>query len=100
MNTMKKASGPQFLEPTSVIVRLVDTQRDGHFLVPMDLNRMNYKYIPEFALQKFSYNAAAAARNQQGKRLKSIIQSNSNPDRFIQTLKTAISEELGLANRE
>jgi hypothetical protein len=43
----QRAGGLQLLAPVSVIVRLVDTQRDGHYAQMLDLHKMNYDYIPQ-----------------------------------------------------
>jgi hypothetical protein len=34
------------LEYTSVIVRLVDSQREGHFSIRFDCDRISYQYLP------------------------------------------------------
>lgn len=34
-------------EPFTILIRILDGQREGHFNKPVDLERMNYEYIPE-----------------------------------------------------
>lgn len=98
MNAASKQGGAQFLEPVSVIVRLVDAQRDGHFSQPLEIQRMNYQHIPESLLAKFSYNAAAEARGGQQKRLKSIIPSNFSNENYQKKINEAIAGHLGLSH--
>ncbi|CAG9315098.1 unnamed protein product [Blepharisma stoltei] len=96
MNAATRQGGPQFLEPVSILVRLVDTQRDGHFATPMELQRLNYQFIPEALLAKFSYNAAAEQRGSQQKRLKSLIPSNQSAENFSKKINEAVANHLGL----
>jgi hypothetical protein len=93
-----KKTGIFMTDNTGVLVRLLDCQRDGHFQTVPDINRMNYKYIPDNVLAKFSYNAAAHTKAAQTKRLKSIIQGNMTEDAFQMRVSTIVSEKLGLSH--
>ena len=97
LNTLaSKKNQISYTENTSVLVRLLDCQRDGHFQQVIDINRMNYKYVPKELLAKFSYNAAAHTKAAQTKRLKSIIQGNMSEDSFQLRVNTVVAEKLGL----
>lgn len=91
MNSVTKPGGPVFLEPVSVNVRLVDTQRDGHFIVPMDVNRITYDYIPEELKPKLAYNAAAQAKAEQQRRLKSLVPGNFSPETYLKRVNEAVA---------
>ena len=91
MNAVNKPGGPVYLDPVSVIVRLVDTQRDGHFIVPLDVNRITYDYITEEIKPKLAYNAAAQAKSDQQKRLKSIVPGNFSPETYLKRVNEAVA---------
>jgi len=96
LNLVGKRNGIQFLETASVIVRVVDTQRDGHYNLPLDLQRMNYSYIPEQMLTKYSYNAAAHSKAQQSKKLRTFIPSNFDQTSYLELINKTVAEYLGL----
>jgi hypothetical protein len=48
----------QYLFPASVVVRLIDGQREGHYQVPYDWRRISHKYLPQDKLFDYSYNEA------------------------------------------
>ena len=91
-----KAGGPQFLEPISVILRIVDSQREGHFSKAMDLNRIDYSYIPPQLLPKFSYNGAAYQRNQDGANLRKMIPKNISAANFEKIVHEIVVSDLDL----
>jgi hypothetical protein len=95
-NLVGKRNGPSFLTPVSVIVRLVDAQREGHFNMPMELQRLNYSYIPGNLLSKFSYNAAAMAKMDGQKRLKSIIPNQGAEEPYQKKINQGMANHLGL----
>lgn len=79
LNASQKPGGPHFLEPVSVLLRIVDSQRDGHYSTALDLNRLDYSYIPPELLAKFSYNAAAFQRNENTNILRKVVPLNTSP---------------------
>ena len=91
MNSVSKPGGPTYLDPVSVIVRLVDTQRDGHFIVPLDLNRISYDYISEDIRPKLAYNAAAQAKSDQQRRLKTLVPGNFSPENYLKRVNEAVA---------
>jgi hypothetical protein len=95
---MSQRGGQQLTESTSVIVRLVDTQRDGHFITPMEVQRLNYEFIPKEALPRFAYNSAAQAKGASTKRLKTIIPGNGSPEVYQKKVNEAIVQSLGLTH--
>lgn len=95
MSNVGRRGGLQLLEPMSIICRLVDTQRDGHFGMILDTHRMNYQFIDKQKMQKYAYNAASHAKAAQTKRLKSIIPSNSQPEPFEKRINQTVVQALG-----
>ena len=91
MNSVNKPGGPVFLSPVSVIVRLVDSQRDGHFTVPLEVNRITYDYIPQDLMAKLSYNAAAQTKADQQRKLKSLVPGNFSPDTYLKRVNEAVA---------
>jgi hypothetical protein len=91
MNAVNKPGGPVYLNSVSVIVRLVDSQRDGHFIVPLDINRFNYDYIAEDLMQKMAYNSAAQAKAQQSRKLKSLVPANFSPETYLKRVNDAVA---------
>lgn len=61
-----------FLNSSSMMVRLVDGQREGHFSVPFDWSRISYKYLPQDQLYEYAYNEAVMERLRSNKRLSKI----------------------------
>ena len=91
MNAVNKPGGPVYFNPVSVIVRLVDSQRDGHFTVPLDVNRFNYDYIAEELKAKMAYNAAAQAKAEQQRKLKSLVPANFSPETYLKRVNEAVA---------
>ncbi|CAG9322879.1 unnamed protein product [Blepharisma stoltei] len=98
MRAAQRSGGPQYLDPVSVIVRLVDSQRDGHFMMPMETQRMNYDYVPESLRGKMSYNAAAEEMNMHTRRLKAMIPGNYTSEHFLRKINETIADHLGLSH--
>ena len=96
LKSATKSGGPQFLEPISVILRIVDSQREGHFSMPMDLNRIDYSYIPPKLLSRFSYNAAARQRNQDGVNLRKMIPKDISAANFEKVVHNIVVNDLDL----
>ena len=63
----------QYLKPSSVIVRLIDGQREGHYSVPFDWRRISSKYVPENSQFEYAYNEA--------------VQENLKKEPILRTLK-------------
>lgn len=91
-----KSGGPVLLEPVSVLLRIVDCQREGHFETPMDLNRLNYDYIPESKRAAYSYNAAAFQRNEDGNSLKKTIAKDISPANYNKMIHETVVNALDL----
>lgn len=96
MSSVNKPGGPVFLSPVSVIVRLVDTQRDGHFIIPLDANRISYDYIPEDLKAKMTYNAAAQTKAEQQRKLKSLVPANFSPDTYLKRVNEAVANVIDI----
>lgn len=92
MKAASRSGGPQYYDPVSVIVRLVDAQRDGHFMTQLETQRMNYDFIPESMLSKMAYNAAAEERNTSETKLKMIVPGNFSPEAYLKKTNEAIAD--------
>lgn len=66
----------QFIYPSSVIVRLVDGQREGHYQIPFDWRRLTQEYLPQDYLFDYSYNEAVEDNLKKEKKLKSLKPDN------------------------
>lgn len=75
----------EYLEPASIVVRLLDGQREGHLKTSFDYKRMDYSYIPKNKYYAYSYNEAVANRLKKHKKM--------------DTLKPSTTSELELNNR-
>lgn len=59
----------ELLEPASVVVRLLDGQREGHFKISFDHRRIDYSYLPDDKYYSYSYNEAVAKNLKKKKKL-------------------------------
>lgn len=70
---MKLKKDPlKFLGEMSIIVRLLDGHREGHFQTPFDHTRMMYDLIPKNRMSSYVYNAGVDAKLKTAKKLISI----------------------------
>ncbi|EGR29433.1 hypothetical protein IMG5_155830 [Ichthyophthirius multifiliis] len=82
----QKRSGFKFLEYTSIICRVLDSQREGHLQQRFDTNRMIYDYLPSQNKMKYSYNEAVELKLKEKKRLSANVpnkESQANYNRKI-----------------
>ena len=57
------------------MVRLLDSQRDGHYIRPFDYDRFNMVYIPENMVHKlnYAYTGATESRLKATPKLSSLV---------------------------
>ena len=67
-----KKSRLEYLSPASVIVRLIDGQREGHYNIPFDWRRLSHEYLPQNKLFDYSYNEAVEENLQKEPRLRTL----------------------------
>jgi len=97
MNLMStKKSALSYLEPMTLVVRLLDGQREGHFRMPFDYTRLNYKYLPQAKSTQYVYNSSIEAKLKTAKRLSTIVPTKNTPQEYNHKITTAISQDLGL----
>lgn len=98
-NAVSNKLGPiKYLHPASVLLRLVDGQRDGHFGKPLDLDRLDYSFIPESMLPAYSYNAAASERAEYDGRISRLMPDGLSEEEYMERIKTLISSELDISH--
>jgi hypothetical protein len=80
-------------------VRLLDSQREGHFSRPFDFDRFNMVYIPEAVSQKlnYAYTGATEARLSTTPRLSSMVPPNMDRLVFQEAVNRTFSNLLGLS---
>jgi hypothetical protein len=85
------------LGTSSVIVRLLDGQRDGHFKTRFDYKRLSQEYLPKNKLCQYTYNEFIAEKLKQTPQLKSLL---GRYDQFVvNTLLTKhVIDTFGLAH--
>lgn len=96
LNASKKSGGPKYFQSASILFRLIDSQREGHFNKPLDLNRIDYSYIPKDVLGKFSYNSAGYQKNNEGNILRSSIKGNMSPANYSREVHDIVVTSLDL----
>ncbi|KAL4441575.1 hypothetical protein ABPG74_021507 [Tetrahymena malaccensis] len=92
----EKRSGLRMLEFTSIICRVLDSQRQGHFNVKFDTDRMNYQYLPQEKKTKYSYNEAVALKLKDKKKLSANIPNKENPANFNKKITDACIQGFNL----
>jgi len=93
MNLMSMKNSPiQLLEPMSIIVRLLDGQREGHFSRRFDFERINYKYLPSSKSHLYVYNSAVEEKLKSARRLATIVPSKFEVEKFQAAISTAVKE--------
>lgn len=76
LKTKEKFSKKRMLSTlgtSSVIVRLLDGQRDGHFKTRFDYKRLSQEYLPKNKLYQYTYNEFIAEKLKETPQLKSLI---------------------------
>ncbi len=68
----------QLWEGVSLIARLLDSQREGHYSRPFDFDQFNMVYIPEIVSTKlnYAYTGATEARLATTPRLGTMVPPN------------------------
>ncbi|CAD8204694.1 unnamed protein product [Paramecium pentaurelia] len=86
-----------YLKNMSIIVRLVDAQREGHFNKRMDCDRLQYKYLPQGErIKQWSYNPAVVLDQMSMKTIKSLIPFKDNPAAFNRKVTEYFANSYGL----
>jgi len=86
----------KWLPNASVMVRLLDCQREGNLERTWDFTRVDSRFIPQNNLAKYIYNASADSKARQGKSLKTIIPRKEDVFAFQEKMTDALVKELGL----
>ena len=84
----------QLWEGVSLIVRMLDSQREGHYSRPFDIERFNMVYIPEQITQKmnYAYTSATDARLKTTPRLSTIAPPNTDKIVFQERISRYFAE--------
>jgi len=95
---LKNSKSPvKYLEGMSVIVRLVDSQREGHFLQPYDFTKFSYDYLPQKGAEKYVYNSAVDQKAQMTNKARALIPKNDDEFNFQRKVSQAVIEKFGLS---
>ena len=86
----------EFLKPSSVVLRILDGHREGHYKKSFDYRRISYDYIEEKDFYDYAYNEVVAEDLEGVKKLKSLLPKGLNGFRTKQKITDAIVEALGL----
>ena len=70
--TIKSNKRYKYYDKMTVVVRLLDTQREGHYQNFFDVDRLNYKYLPQDKLSQYVYNRNIQKKYENSKKLISI----------------------------
>mmetsp|Transcript_6219 Transcript_6219/g.7003 ORF Transcript_6219/g.7003 Transcript_6219/m.7003 type:complete len:220 (-) Transcript_6219:356-1015(-) len=73
----EKKSGIKYLNNMTVVIRLLDGQREGHLNRLYHVNSFDYTYLPEEKLNKFAYNSTTEAEFPRAKKLNAIFKSDA-----------------------
>jgi len=85
----------KYWDYTSVIVRVLDGQREGHFSNPYDYERMNYQYLPVKNRAKWIYNIAVAAKLSKADKYATIVPNKEDPKKFNKKITEAFINKFG-----
>jgi len=95
----KKNKKYQWLNETSIMVRLIDSQREGHFSTPWDMNFIDPKlYLPPSKVIDMAYNEVADTKLKQDKRLRTIVPNNGNPYAFNTKITEAVLKHFNMTH--
>jgi len=86
----------KWLSTTSIVVRLLDCQREGNLEQAWDFKRIDPRYLPKNNIQKYIYDSNADAKAKQGKILKSLVPRKEDVQTFQQKITSTLSQELNL----
>jgi hypothetical protein len=81
-----------------VIVSLIDGQRDENVSASLDIQKLNYSYIPQDKLASYIYDQAAADRSLQNRRLATIVPARFTAESYQTEVKSAMMRHLGLSD--
>ena len=84
------------LKYCSVIVRLLDGQREGHFQIPFDHRRMNRSYQPQNDIIDYTYNEVVEKDLEDTARLSSLVPSNQVPSEVNRRITNSFVGQFGL----
>jgi hypothetical protein len=96
LKTSEKNGGPKFFQNASLLCRLIDAQREGHFNKPLDLNRIDYSYIPKKMMERLAYNSASFQKNANDNTLRSLIKGGVSPANYIKEVHDIVKTDLNL----
>jgi hypothetical protein len=91
-------TGPKMMPQMSVIVSLIDGQRDENVSASLDIQKLNYSYIPQDKLASYIYDQAAADRSLQNRRLATIVPARFTAESYQTEVKSAMMRHLGLSD--
>lgn len=86
----------EYLEPASVVVRLLDGQREGHLKTSFDYRRIDYGFIPKDKYYAYSYNEAVANNLKSRKKLSAIKPSSYSELELNKRITDSVIEALNL----
>lgn len=91
-------TGPKLMPQMSVIISLIDGQRDENLSASLDIQKINYSYIPKDKVASYIYDQAAADRSLQNRRLATILPARFTPESYQTSVKSAMMKHLGLSD--
>ena len=94
---MVKKGAQKYKGKTSVICRLLDSQREGHFNLSFDADRIKKTYLPQNNINSYLYTNADFESDKSGKRLRDIIPYNEDPVSFNEKITNACTKEFKMA---
>ncbi|CAD8177252.1 unnamed protein product [Paramecium octaurelia] len=94
--TKQKKNALKYLDNMSIIVRLLDGHREGHFQTPFDHSRMIYSYLPKNRMSSYVYNAGVDAKLKTAKKLISIAPNKQQLNEYNEKISNALYQSLGL----
>mmetsp|Transcript_12126 Transcript_12126/g.11976 ORF Transcript_12126/g.11976 Transcript_12126/m.11976 type:complete len:113 (-) Transcript_12126:31-369(-) len=83
----------------SIVIRLVDSQREGHFARPFDFERFSMVYMPERLLERlnYAYTSATDARLKNTPRVATVIPPGADRAAFQESIMRTFHNSLGLS---
>ena len=81
---------------SSVVIRCIDNQREGHFKEVFDLKRIDYTYCPK--KENYEYSEKAIKHLEKGQRISSLIPSDKEELDVLEEISALIKSVYKVSN--
>ena len=96
LENKKKVSPISFMNNSSVVIRWVDNQREGHFKVLADWQRINYEYCTEKKKYDYEYNSKKIGYLEKNNKIERLIPKDKTVAKAQEEINKLIESVYGV----